>query len=227
MYTSKFAHAMSLTYIVKPAFAVSESDLADSAELFSNHYGRWLQTQTNVQLSAQKLREGYLFDNDQCTLVQVRDPTRKKLLVGHAFLCLFWLDEARVSWVTQLCVHTDYRSRGVARRLCYIAWNNDQHYLCGLATSHPHAVRALERATGEKCTRDLAQTWGDYILKKNKIPYLREAKLVLDDDQCLIDTRFAVDHSDVNIALDLDTDWSLGSLRDGMEFFAIATRVRS
>ena len=217
---------MSLTYIVQPAFAVNESDLTDSAELFSNHYGRW-PNGANVRLSPQKLRQGYLFDNDKCTLVQARDSTRENILVGHAFLCLFWLDDVRVSWVTQLCVHTDYRSRGVARRLCYIAWNNDQHYICGLATSHPYAVKALERATGGKCTRETAIVWGDRILIESGIPYMREANLVFDGNQCLINTRFEVDHSDVTVALDLDPDWLLGSLRDGMEFFAMTTKKSS
>jgi len=53
-------------------------------------------------------------------------------------------------WVTQLVVQKYMRRLGLATELLSKAWTRDA-IAWGLVTSHPHSVKALERATQRKC----------------------------------------------------------------------------
>lgn len=138
----------------------------------------------------------------------------------HAFIAT--RSQGKVSWITQLVVHSDYRHRGVAKKLCRMAWAVEQCYAVGLVTSHPYAVRALERATQRMCNRATIMPVARELLSHCNIPYVLDKVLCFEEGRCLIDTQFFVDHTDVNniLATTLDTQWELGGLEEGKEFFA-------
>lgn len=199
-----------VVYTIIPEKAVTDSILQECAQLFSNHYGKW---STNVEhadrvpnpgghikMRPSKLRTDYLFNN-RCGLVTARADQQ---LIGHAFFTRFYFlpnGQFEIRWVTQLVVHCDYRRHKVAQNLLLHSLGTQaQGY--GLVTSHPHAVRALERAVRYKCLNvdpEAAKT----ILQKSKIPYLHASRVELccDGRRSLVNTKFFVNHTDVEKAL--------------------------
>jgi hypothetical protein len=134
-----------------------------------------------------------------------------------------------VSWVTQLVVHPAYRNMGVGRRLCRIAWGAGRFFAAGLVTSHPFAVKALERATERDCNRSLIEEHAADLVRHCNIPYVQGKQLCFEGGKCLVDTQFCVDHSEVEQLRARLSGWRLGPLEDGKEFlaFAFATSPRA
>jgi hypothetical protein len=94
-------------------------------------------------------------------------------------MCVFV--QGKVSWITQLVVHSDYRQRGVAKKLCRLAWAVDHYYAAGLVTSHPYAVRALERATQRSCDRATSMHAAHEIVACCTVPYVQGKTLCFED----------------------------------------------
>ncbi|KAL6761127.1 hypothetical protein V8C86DRAFT_2543878 [Haematococcus lacustris] len=219
-----------VSYTEVPPSFVSDAELKHHAQLFSSHYGKWgenphgLQKGARVRLTASRLRSDHLFDEQRCSLIRATISEGETVhVVGHA--CVYCYEvpgKGKVSWITQLVVHSDYRHRGVAKKLCRMAWPVEQFYAVGLVTSHPYAVRALERATQRTCNRATIMPVARELLSQCNIPYVLDKALCFEEGRCLIDTQFFVDHTDVNniLATTLDTEWELGGLEDGKEFFA-------
>jgi hypothetical protein len=157
-----------------------------------------------------------LFD-ESCSLTTA---THGSTLVGHVLSAKFQYREGTVSWITQLVVHSSYRSQGIASTLCRMAWDIQADFACGLVTSHPHAVRALERATQRRCDPAVIQQHAEGLIEASGIPYLRGCSLPRPGESCAISTGFFVDHTEVNQLLGRMRGWRLGSLLDGEEFFA-------
>ena len=119
-----------------------------------------------VRMSAGALRTQLLFDEARCFLATAK--TVDQTLVGHAFAVRFPyppLGGGEVIWVTQLVVDAAFRSRGVATGLCRALLKlpdpfDQPFFACGIASSHPHAVRALERATGRPRCPETAREHG-------------------------------------------------------------------
>ena len=212
-----------LIYSVIPAGAITDEQLKACSQLFSKEYGVWGANSkaapgSRVRLSPARLREQCVF-NGTCSVVIAKLGDE---LVGHAFTTKFWYaaGESYVSWITQLVVSSDHRSRGVASSLCRHAWDINADFACGLVTSHPHAVRALERATRRVCDTEAIMAHGDGLAAASGIPYLKDLKVSVG---CKINTSFFVDHTEVNILIEEKIragQWDLGRLQDGEEFFA-------
>lgn len=199
-----------VVYTIIPEKAVTDPILQESAKLFSEHYGRWSSKIEHsdrvpnpggpIKMKSSKLRFDYLFNN-RCGLVTARVGQQ---LIGHAFFTSFYMmpnSQSEIRWVTQLVVHSDYRRHKVAQNLLLHSLGTQaQGY--GLVTSHPHAVRALERAVRYKCW-NLQPEAAKTILQKSEIPYLHASRVEIccDGGRCLVNTKFFVDHSDVEKVL--------------------------
>jgi hypothetical protein len=198
-------------YTIIPNEAVTDANLQECAELFSNHYGKWSNKKEykdlvpspgkHVKMKSSKLKSDYLFNN-RCGLVTAKVD---QYLIGHAFFTIFYIlpdSQFEIRWVTQLVVHTDCRHHKVAQNLLLHSLGTQaQGY--GLVTSHPHAVRALERAVRQKCFNIHPERVKE-ILQKSEIPYLHPSKVDIScsETQCLINTKFFVDHVDIQKALE-------------------------
>lgn len=212
-----------------PASRVTNEQLEQCATLFSCQYGVWASSAppptrpgARVRTTAARLKEEHLFD-DQCWLLLA---SLDNTTIGHACVRRYMIpDKGLVSWVTQLVVDAEYRSCGVAKKLCRMAWAVERFFAAGLVTSHPHAVRALERATERACSRDKIKDHAAELLHFSGVPYATGRQLRLDNGRCLIDTDFFVDHTEVEQTLAQMIDWRLGPLEDGKEFFAFVFAV--
>lgn len=216
-----------MEYTTLPASKVTVPQLEACATLFSEHYGVWGPAAKTpgdrVRLSPARLKVQCLF-NESCTLTTATDNGK---LLGHVFSTKFQYHGDVVSWITQLVVHSDYRNKGIASTLCRMAWNIQTEFACGLVTSHPHAVRALERATQKRCDPALIQPHAESLIGACGIPYLAGCRLPRPEESCAVNTGFFVDHTEVNLLLANTRGWRLGSLQDGEEFFAVTFAASS
>jgi Acetyltransferase (GNAT) family len=214
-----------VTYSTIPAREVSAKQLKECANLFSENYGVWAPgapgAGKRVRLSESRLEECLLNKDiiDCCRLVTAKVDG---VLVGHAFSIRFPFLDQTATWITQLVVDRDYRRMKIASKLCSDS-NASRDGPFGLVTSHPYAVRALERAAGRVCNPSRGQEHAADMISKSKIPYMikREAQFSTQEGcENAIFTGFLVDHTEVNEALQSQKDWMLGELPEGHEFFA-------
>lgn len=175
-------------------------------------------------------------------------------IVGHAFFTSFSAPSPAaaatasavdgggvvpVRWITQLVVHESMRHQRIATTLLARSMESDadgsKAQMMGLASSHPYAVRALEAATGVRCTAAINQRCAAAVLQSCSVPYLRSASLSA--DSCAVNSAFLVDHAGVlqllsqerlNSDADPNRRWQLGAgdLKEGYEFLALVQLLK-
>ncbi|GFR41416.1 hypothetical protein Agub_g2099 [Astrephomene gubernaculifera] len=221
-----------IVYTRLPGTKVTDEHLIACSKLFSEHYGLWGRQPdpkapgpkpgSRVRLSPERLRQQSLYDPERCSLVTAHLGDE---LIGHAFVTEFEYGSfGSVSWITQLVVRTDQRSRGIGSRLCRIACSpSPKPFACGLVSSHPHAVRALERGVGLRCDVDSIQRHAAGLVAASGIPYVQGCQVV----GCCIDTAFHVDHTEVDELARHQAGWALGRLAEGQEYFGFAFAATS
>lgn len=216
-----------VTYALQDREHLDHALVEECAQLFSNHYGVWSaragagRAGQRVRFSSERFRRELLFSR-ACALVTAR--AEDGLLVGHAAFCRFAFDgNKQAVWITQLVVHSECRNRGVARTLLAAAYRTGDAAV-GLISSHPHAVRALERATNRKATRKTAKALATTLMTASAVPYLQGHSPCFDNGRCVVRNNFFVDHGYVNeelLRLQQGQQWRLGPLEEGEEFLAI------
>lgn len=130
-------------------------------------------------------------------------------------------------WVTQLVVDALFRVRRIARTLLKNCFGRSDVW-GGLLSSHPYAVRAFEAATECACDPTLILRIGLAVLQAADIDYAANAATTgFQRSQCVLDTQFFVNHSNILRLLRGNTlgGWTLGNdLRDGEGFICIVRR---
>lgn len=207
---------------VFPHDSISDSVLEACSSNFSNYYGVW-QEKSRGRVKMAKGTLARLFLDKDSQLVVAFDATPENI-VGHAFFKVFYSDtiQRKVTWFTQLVVRTEYRHQKIAQRMLSAAIPPTVG-CAGLATTHPYAVMALERAMRKKVDPAVCKLVAAKIIKESHIGYLKDCPLALEGERCLVNTSFYVDHAEPEAALAAlePGSWSLGGLVDGHEFIAI------
>ncbi len=232
---------------------VTDEVLKQCAVSFSLHYGVWgqhakpplrpgthsflcLVAGGRVRMSAKQLRSQFLF-NHNCGLITATTATTANSpssLVGHAFFLRFPFGSPHSSstspdssrwccWITQLCVASAYRRKGVASKLCAMALaclsnaevktttgdelkkkevkeQQQQWFACGLVSSNPFAIRAFENAAQVRCNPLLASSYADSLVASSRLPYVQGKKLVCSrgmEMMGVMDTEFPVEHGEL------------------------------
>lgn len=210
---------------------IDEETLGNCRDLFNNHYGiysaAFSRPGARVRQSIEMLRR-LLEPDDSGVALAWRGDT----LVAHAFAVRGAISEARiVAWVTQLVVHADYRHSSLSKRLLASIWGFSDHYAWGLVTANPYAVRALEKVTRRRCEPSViaehADILGEFVQGKF-VWYLKDRELQVNELRSVIDTRFYVDHAEMEDmiarASSPEKPWKLGLLDEGQEWFACTLR---
>eukprot|EP01031_Cornospumella_fuschlensis_P038919 gene38919-47340_t len=223
-----------VSYRTYCANEISESILAECSRLFSTHYGVWGSQShappgQRIKMSPQAMRRQLLFNENCGVVVAVSHGS----VIGHAFHTGFICNGGTstrqlVRWITQLVVSPERRGQGIATHLLSCAIQPRKHlFAAGLVSSNPAAIRALERAVGRRTDSYELLTHSDTILAACDVPYIAHKNPTVSLEQCIIDTGFFVDHSEVNEIIasqknnvSPDRPWCFGSLPDGHEFFA-------
>ena len=207
---------------------ISDRLVGQCAKFFSNHYGKWngeekenKKENERIRLSPSKLKSEYL-SNETAKLYTA---TLTNKLVGYC--CVQHLDipgRGRVDWITQLVVSKFHRGFGIANRLIrsFISTEKDEEKellkACGLVTSHPYAIRALESATKRRCNLQTTQEWSADLIEHSQLAYVSGCEL---KEPSMIDTDFAVDHTEIDELIEkIKPSWPFGSLPRKHEFFA-------
>lgn len=217
------SHTIMISYQILPRSQISDDLILKCANLFSSHYGIWSDKGTSpgksVKLSTKMVKELFLFDDDTFLVIATHNTSHE--IVGHVIGRRFFCEEIDgfVAWITQLVVHSDYRNQGISTRLCQMAWNPTENHACGLVTSHPYAVRALEKSTNSEVDPEFIMLHSKAIIESSSIPYLMSAELR--PDRCVINTKFYVSHDEVDKIRHETEDWKLGELEEGEEFIAV------
>lgn len=228
-----------IRYWTYSAGNVDAAVLADCAALFSRSYATWsnagLRPGQPVKWSVAQLKANLLFD-DGCGVVVAtvsEDPRVMGTHVGHVCVRRFMLPSAMTAsvgegmcaWISQLCVAPEYRHQGIATNLIRVCTSSTDAVIA-LASSHPYAVRALERAQGRKvASRGWTLKHAPALIRAAAIPYLQDRTLVITRERCLIDTQFPIDHTQVDALVQNEgRRWPLGTLLPGHEFLALCPR---
>ncbi|EFJ31759.1 hypothetical protein SELMODRAFT_440007 [Selaginella moellendorffii] len=197
---------------------IQEETLQECVNMFCACYATWgpgapaARVGHQVKTTVQRLRKEHLFSDDCCLTFA----TVNGSLAGYVFHRSFRFAGGPAIWITQLVVSSNHRNKKIAIRLMKNAMGAIPAAV-GLITSHPFAVRSLERATGKRVSPEMVVVYGPAMMKASGVPYLQGLPMA----GCLVDTQFFADHSEVLDLLAKMPDWSLGALEEGKEFVAV------
>jgi len=214
-----------IKYIFRSRREVTEELLNDCARLFAEHYGRWGKCGHNpgapISLSASHLRK--LVDREGGFACLAFESER---LLGYAFGMHVPGEHGLTSWVTQLVVDTKYQNKKIASTLLGGVWAFSDNFAWGLVSANPFAIRALEAATRRRCDRALIKERLPTVrsIVSSAADYLADADLIVDNTQCVGNTGFFLDHSNVAAMLkdaSATFPWQLGDLNEGEEWLGV------
>jgi len=203
--------------------SMSDEEFKECANLFSEHYGIWGMFSgqlagKRIRLSAAELGRR-LAPSGTSALLAYAD----RQLVGQAFsLQSIIPNQVRVTWVTQLVVHEDWRHRGIATRLLNSIWAFSNDFAWGLVTANPLTVRASEKTTRRRCTPKVIRKHLKALGRVcNDIEYVKGKELCVDEERSKVNTEFHIDHSPIEeLKRQYPRKWRLGSLEEGEEWLA-------
>lgn len=207
---------------------VTDAQIQEYATLYSSNYGFWsqsdpLQPKRRVYLSANQLKKW--FERDETNVAEAR---LEDELIGYAISIQTKTPKGKkISWVTQLVVHEQHRERGIGKKLLFSIWTLSDDFAWGLLSSNPYAVRALEKATRRRCNPDRIRKNKELLINFgiNHVHYInKNTKLTINSHKSTIDTKFPVDHSQLEPMIKQVTlaekPWLLGRLDEGWEWAA-------
>lgn len=175
---------------------MTEEDIENTSKLFSENYGIWsVKSEINpgkrVTLKPTRIRKEFVDKPDRYVSMVFCN----NKLVGHAFYMRRTVQKSKkITWILQLVVDKNHRGNNIGTKLLHSIFGLSDSFACGLYTSNPMTVKALENATFRHI--DINKT------TKN-IQFLKEAAYDLFEDTDWIDnyhngvvnTKFFVDHS--------------------------------
>ena len=204
--------------------------IKELSELYSNHYGYWGATAykpgNRIVLSETRIR--VWTSSEQAYIATARDNQK---LIGYSIAVNSFKNKKektnKISWITQLVVHEDYRRHGIGKKLVFSFWGFSNHYAWGILSSNPYAIRALEKATYRRVNPSIVKSNQGTI--KNfgieNVSYLNDnTEFVITNNNCKVNTEFPSDISKVGEKLDNVTSkgipWLLGDIDEGWEWLA-------
>jgi len=156
-------------------------------------------------------------------------------LAGNVFATRWNYEGHPIVWITQLCVSSKFRNRGMAKKLLdALRQKGDCGF--GILSSHPFAILAVLRVYGggpDNVNLKMMKLHARKVMDSCPVGYVKEAKLrgTLfggDDEDGSVscaDTRFWVDHEEpleaLRILRERGTVWQFGDLLDGHEFIVL------
>ena len=216
---------MVISFECYEGLSVPQSLLQQCSALFGTHYGTWgtggAKPGHPVRQSPESIKE--LLASSSARLAVAKKGGQ--IIAYAAAVQPTVPDNGKISWVTQLVVHSDHRNQRVATRLLYAFWQFSDHFAWGLVTANPFAIRALEKATRRRANPSQISSNIEVLLQAGReVPYIKsDIEVKCDDGSSLINTNFFVDHQNVPMLVQQassDESWLLGELPDGWEWFA-------
>ena len=204
-----------------------DSILETCSKLYSENYGVWSRKSNRagerVKLSKTKMAEW--FEHGNASICYAADD---KDIIGYAVYFSVQEDDfGTVTWITQLVVHSDYRHRGIAENILFSIWGFSDHKAWGIVTANPYAIRALEKITRRRATPRRIMSSIEKIreIAVNNVNFIdSDTEFAVTENQSKINTKFYVDHEDIQQKIINVTqngaEWLLGQIEDGWEWCA-------
>jgi GNAT superfamily N-acetyltransferase len=135
---------------------------------------------TKVKITAKQLRQQILPKGPENEISNIYIRMKiNNILVGNLFAQYYMYNEHDVSviWITQLCVHRDFRNQGIAKQIlscllpyhCKWSHGKDMGTPIGILSSHPFAIVAVLEVFAEGLKELLTYpTNEDYALEMTK-----------------------------------------------------------
>jgi len=239
------------TYISFTGPEITEDMIIEAAALFSRHYGIW-SSGKRVRMSPERLRAELLPPGHEAQCSYVRAILDGHIYIGHAFACEWLSAGRPILWITQLVVHPRFRGHGIAKNMLkklerpyiygYGIVSSHAHAIMAATRAFgrksedaPEDAPACLRTVREHAAQARVQQSLNFIqehavkvMKRSPIRYIREAEVHgtlfgdVGDNVSTVDTKFLVDHSEPEEALQLvkkaGVQWALGTLPEGHEF---------
>ena len=175
---------------------MTEEDIENTSKLFSENYGIWSEkSKINpgkpVVLKPSRIRMDFVEKRDRYVSMVFYD----NKLVGHAFYMRRTVQKSKkITWILQLVVDKNHRGNNIGTKLLHSIFGLSDSFACGLFTSNPMTVKALENATFrhvdvKKTTRNLR------VIKEAEEDIFDDMKWIDNYIDGVVDTNFYVDHS--------------------------------
>lgn len=143
--------------------------------------------------------------------------------------------EGAVMWIIQLVVHSQHRGKGYASDLLRTLITSENPVAVGIASSHPHGILALKRASmstfnKEFIRQNVARVFTlcniQYLLGKSLVGSWFEPTVEHKERQAVaqVNSEFYIDHAvplEALESLQVDVQWPLGPLLEGHEFIVV------
>ncbi len=214
-----------LSYKSKETSKMDQEEIEQCSTLFSENYGIWSEygpkPGERIKFTPKMIKESFV-DKPNRSVAMV---FYENELVGYAFYLRRTVPQkGYLTWILQLVVKKEFRGNHIGTKLMYSIWNLSDSYACGLYTSNPKTIKALEKATMR--TVDL-----NYISRNLKHIKQQLYDVFPDTDwidkykKGTVNTEFFTDHSNISKIIK-DTypnhTFPLGSdLPEGYEWLAI------
>ena len=219
--------SLQITFRHIPCLSMSETEIQECSNLFSNHYGIWgdypdhpEKKGKNIRMTPPFFRKTFLKPNRYIIMAFC-----KEKLVGHVVYLKAVLPSKRkkktISWILQIVVDKEYRGEKIGVKMMHSIWGMS-NYAWGLYTAHPLTVATLEQATLRNVNPQ----------EINK--HLNELKIVSDDlfddkawineyHDCKVRTKFYISHDKIEEQTKKsypNGQFPFGQLEEGEEWLA-------
>lgn len=179
---------------------MSEADISACAELFSNHYGIWAEAVgaragKEIHLSPRKFREMFVEKPDRYVVLMYDE----EKLIGQAVYIRRtspWHSDRFVTFVLQLVLDKSYRGQRFGLKILQAVFGLTNDDACGLYTSNPLTIRALEDATFRHIDVDLIARRLNKELKNVLADVMEDESWLNSFCEGRVNTRFFVGHEE-------------------------------
>lgn len=187
-----------LTYRSKETAKMSQEEIIQCSNLFSNNYGIWSKNGINpgehIRFSSNMIRKFFVDKPDRYVAMVFHN----KELIGYAFYLRRNLPKkGYLTWILQLVVKVEFRGNHIGTKLMHSIWNLSDSYACGLYTSNPKTIKALEKATMRNVDVNYISRNLKYI-KNALYDLFPDTHWIEESKNGLVNTKFYIDHSEIN-----------------------------
>jgi len=208
---------------------MTEKEINETSKLFSENYGTWSPNHSSrpnqqIRFSPKMIRENFV-DKPDRSVALAYDGDQ---LVGHVFyLRRKGPRSTYITWMLQLVVKKEYRGNHIGTKMMQSIWGLSDSYACGLYTSNPMTIRALEEATMRPINVKLITK---HFEKLRDVAYdVMDSTEWLDTyKDGIVNTSFPTNHEDLSSRIERsyrDRRFPLNkNLPEGHEWFAFTFR---
>lgn len=192
------ADFLEITYKHIECKKMTEKEIQQASDLFSENYGIWSNSfpkrekrGQNIKYSTSMIKKDFVNKPDRYVIMAYSGET----LVGHIFYLKRSGHKTKpIILVLQLVVAKKYRNKRIATRMMRSIWSQSDCYAWGLFTSNPKTIQVLEKATLRKIELHLIEKKLDKIKDVAKDVFSTE-KWIDEYNHGIVSTDFYVDHS--------------------------------